>query len=76
MSLFRVYVDGSLFYHPHMSQLTITQAQAQVQEDPENIDSLTLAAPPKTWRNTGRRGRHVPRRGGDGLHAADKGRSL
>ncbi len=43
MSLFRVYVDGSLFYHPHMSQLAITQAQ--VQEDAENIDSLKLAAP-------------------------------
>lgn len=43
MSLFRIYVDGSLFYHPHMSKLAITQAQ--IQEDAENIDSLTLAAP-------------------------------
>lgn len=43
MSLFRVYVDGALFYHPHLSQLSITQAQ--VQEDAENIDSLTLSAP-------------------------------
>lgn len=43
MSLFRIYVDGSLFYHPHMSQLAITEAR--VQEDAENIDSLTLAAP-------------------------------
>ena len=43
MSLFRVYVDGALFYHPHMTKLAITQAQ--VQEDAENIDSLTLSAP-------------------------------
>ena len=43
MSLFRVYLDGSLFYHPHMSQLAITQAQ--VQEDAENIDNLTRATP-------------------------------
>ena len=43
MSLFRVYVDGSLFYHPQMSKLAITQAQ--IQEDAENIDSLTLSAP-------------------------------
>lgn len=43
MSIFRVYVDGQLFYHPHLSQLAITKAQ--VQEDAENIDSLTLAAP-------------------------------
>ena len=43
MSLFRVYVDGSLFYHPHMSKLAITRAQ--IQEDAENIDSLTLSAP-------------------------------
>lgn len=43
MSIFRVYVDGTLFYHPNLSQLAITQAQ--VQEDAENIDSLTLAAP-------------------------------
>lgn len=43
MSLFRVYVDGDLFYHPRLSKLAITQAQ--VKEDAENIDSLTLAAP-------------------------------
>lgn len=43
MSIFRVYVDGQLFYHPHLSQLAITKAQ--VQENAENIDSLTLAAP-------------------------------
>lgn len=35
MSLFRVYVDGTLFYHPQMSKLAI--AQAQVQEDAESI---------------------------------------
>lgn len=43
MSLFRVYVDGQLFYHPRLSQLAITEAK--VQEDAENIDSLTLSAP-------------------------------
>ena len=43
MSLFRVFVDGQLFYHPHLSQLSITEAT--VQEDAENIDSLTLSAP-------------------------------
>ncbi|WP_061322101.1 phage tail protein [Clostridium botulinum] len=43
MSVFRVFVDGQLFYHPQLSQLAITKAQ--VQEDVENIDSLTLAAP-------------------------------
>lgn len=43
MSLFRVYVDGQLFYHPRLSQLSITEAK--VQEDAENIDSLTLSAP-------------------------------
>ena len=43
MSLFRVYVDGALFYHPQMSKLAITQAQ--VQEDAERLDCLTLAAP-------------------------------
>lgn len=42
MSLFRVFVDGQLFYHPHLSQLSITEAK--VQEDAENIDSLTLSA--------------------------------
>lgn len=39
MSLFRVFVDGELFYHPGLSKLAITQAQ--VKEDAENIDSLT-----------------------------------
>ena len=43
MSIFRVYVDGQLFYHPHLSKLSITEAK--VQEDAENIDSLTLSAP-------------------------------
>lgn len=43
MSLFRVYVDGQLFYHPRLSQLSITEAK--VQEDAENIDSLNLSAP-------------------------------
>ena len=43
MRLFRVYVDGALFYHPRISQLAITEAQ--INEDAENIDSLTLAAP-------------------------------
>ena len=43
MSIFRVFVDDRLFYHPQISQLAITKAQ--VQEDVENIDSLTLAAP-------------------------------
>ena len=54
MGLFRVYVDGALFYHPHMSKLAITQAQ--IQEDAENIDSLTLSAPHN----------HVPHGTGDG----------
>ena len=36
MSLFRVFVDGQLFYHPHLSQLSITEAK--VQEDAENIE--------------------------------------
>lgn len=43
MSVFRVFVDGQLFYHPRLSQLAITKAQ--VQEDVGNIDSLTLSAP-------------------------------
>lgn len=43
MSLFRIYVDGAIFYHPHLSKLAITQAQ--INEDAENIDSLTLSAP-------------------------------
>ncbi len=43
MSLFRVFVDGQLFYHPQLSQLAITQAK--LQEDAESIDSLTLSAP-------------------------------
>lgn len=43
MSIFRVFVDGNLFYHPSLSKLSITQAK--VHEDAENIDSLTLSAP-------------------------------
>ncbi len=43
MSLFRVYVDGALFYHPQMSKLAITASQ--IQEDAENIDCMTLSAP-------------------------------
>ena len=43
MSLFRVYVDGALFYHPQMSKLEITAAR--IEEDAENIDSMTLSAP-------------------------------
>ena len=41
MSLFRVYVDGALFYHPQMSKLAITDAR--IEEDAENIGSMTLA---------------------------------
>ena len=43
MRLFRVYVDGNVFYHPNLSKLAITEAK--VSEDAENIDSLTLSAP-------------------------------
>jgi len=43
MSIFRVFVDGQLFYHPQLSQLAVTQAK--VQEDAENIDSFILSAP-------------------------------
>ena len=43
MSLFRVYVDGALFYHPQMSKPAITDAR--IEEDAENIDSMTLSAP-------------------------------
>ena len=43
MRLFRIYVDGNLFYHPQLSFLAVTKAQ--VQEDAESIDSLTLSAP-------------------------------
>ena len=42
MSFFRVYVDGALFYHPQMSKLAITDAR--IEEDAENIDSMTLSA--------------------------------
>ena len=38
MSLFRVYVDGALFYHPQMSKLAITAAR--IEEDAENIESI------------------------------------
>lgn len=43
MRLFRIYVDGGLFYHPQLSKLAVTEAK--VEEDAENIDSLTLSAP-------------------------------
>ena len=43
MSIFRVFVDGNLFYHPELSKLAITQAK--VSEDAESIDCLTLSAP-------------------------------
>ena len=43
MRQFRIYVDGSLFYHPSLSKLAITQAK--VSEDAESIDCLTLSAP-------------------------------
>lgn len=43
MRQFRIYVDGSLFYHPNLSKLAITQAK--VSEDAESIDCLTLSAP-------------------------------
>ena len=43
MSLFRVFVDGAVFYHPNLSQLAITEAT--LSEDAESIDSLTLSAP-------------------------------
>lgn len=43
MKLFRIYVDGALFYHPKLSKLAVTEAK--VQEDAENIDCLTLSAP-------------------------------
>ena len=43
MSLFRVFVDGAVFYHPSLSKLVITEAR--ISEDAESIDSLTLSAP-------------------------------
>lgn len=43
MSLFRVYVDGKLFYHPNLSRLAITEAK--ISEDAINIDSLSLSVP-------------------------------
>lgn len=43
MSLFCIFVDGQLFYHPQLSQLAITQAK--LTEDAQNIDSFTLSAP-------------------------------
>ena len=43
MSIFRIYVDGEIFYHPNLSKLSITQAK--VTEDAESIDSLVLSAP-------------------------------
>lgn len=43
MSLFRVFVDGAVFYHLSLSKLAITEAR--ISEDAESIDSLTLSAP-------------------------------
>lgn len=43
MGLFRVFVDESIFYHPSLSQLAITEAK--VTENAENIDCLSLSAP-------------------------------
>ena len=43
MSLFRVYVDDTLFYHPKLSKLAITEAR--VSEDAQSIDSMKLSAP-------------------------------
>ena len=43
MSLFRVFVDGAVFYHPSLSKLAITEAR--ISEDAESIDNLTLSAP-------------------------------
>lgn len=43
MSIFRIYVDGKLFYHPGMSYHAITQAK--LNESIEEIDTLTLSAP-------------------------------
>ena len=40
MSLFRVYVDGTLFYHPQMSKLAITDAR--IEEDAENGRWITV----------------------------------
>ena len=42
MSLFRVYVDDALFYHPQISKRMITATW--IEEDAENIDSMTLSA--------------------------------
>jgi len=39
MSLFRVFVDGQLFYHPHLSQLSITEAK--VQEEKDKLEKYT-----------------------------------
>lgn len=36
MSVFRIFVDGQLFFHPQLSQLAITEAK--LTEDAENID--------------------------------------
>ena len=47
MSLFRVYVDGALFYHPQMSKLAITDAR--IEEDAENIDSISVGYSFRYW---------------------------
>ena len=38
MSIFRVYMDGALFYHPQMSKLAITDAR--IGEDAEKRDAV------------------------------------
>lgn len=43
MSDFKVYVDGNIFYHPNLSQLSILEAQ--LKEDVNNVDCFTLSAP-------------------------------
>lgn len=43
MSIFRVFVDDEIFYHPAVSSLAITQAE--VTEQADAIDSLKLSAP-------------------------------
>ena len=57
MSLFRVYVDGTLFYHPQMSKLAITDAR--IEEDAENIDSSPDGSS-LLWWTTARSGNSTP----------------
>ena len=42
MSIFRIYVDGQLFYHPQLSQLAITEAK--MTEDAETVSYTHLRA--------------------------------